>query len=111
MNWKIADTDGNPTKPGTYLCIVIHSYRGCKYAVLQTRYYADLAEEPDMRGWAMTGQPSEGMVWCEETGSYPGETVYAWQDLPTVEEPNLPAGVCWLDSASLDVHLEANHHA
>lgn len=88
--WKIVEKDGNPDTEGLYDVVLIVSEG--KLAVRETRYFGDAAE---YHGWIMDDQPEEGLVWTEETGSYPGERVYAW--LPAREYPDieLPEGVEW----------------
>lgn len=96
QNWRIVSRDGNPEKSGTYMTVLIHEENGQRYAVVETRYYANLDEEPDLKGWAMTGQPDHGLAWLEETGSYKDEAVYAWRELAPIATPPIPGDVIWL---------------
>ena len=52
-----------------------------------------MAREND--GWIMKDQPKEGLVWHEESGSYPSESVYAWLPLRDYPDISLPEGVDW----------------
>ena len=56
-------------------------------------YFADLDEEPDLKGWIMDGQPENGLAWTEECGSVKGETVYAWTDKIDIDIAVIPDGV------------------
>lgn len=94
--WNKVTFYGNPSKKGVYDVILIYEEDGKKYATRESRYFADASHAP---GWIMNGQPKEGMVWFEESGSYPNERVYAW--LPEREYPDidLPDDVEWKEEA------------
>lgn len=99
-DWKFVEKDGNPIAEGNYDVILIYNGwdaekqkpNGELFATRDTRWFGDAAKSV---GWVMNDQPVEGLVWTEETGSYPNERVYAW--LPEREYPDvvLPEGVTW----------------
>ena len=95
MVWHIVEQDGNPTKPGIYLCVLIYPHEGQNLATVESRCFANLDEDPDLVGWKMDDQPDHGLAWTEETGSSPHEKVYVWAELPPVDYPKLPEGVAW----------------
>ena len=100
-DWCYVGADGNPEKAGIYYVIVIYSGwdkekqqpTDERFAELTTRMLGEY--DPD-DAWVMEGQPKDGLVWYEETGSGPNEYVYAW--LPMEVDPaqvELPKGVKW----------------
>ena len=95
MIWHNVEKEGNPTKPGIYLCVLIYQHEGKSLATVESRPFADLDEDQDLAGWKMDDQPEHGLAWCEESGSSPGEKVYLWAELPPVNYPKLPEGVTW----------------
>lgn len=97
MIWHIVEKDGNPTKPGVYLCVLIYPHDGKNLATIESRYFADLDEDPSAAGWKMDDQPGHGLVWTEETGSSPHEKVYVWAELPPVDHLKLPEGAIWVN--------------
>lgn len=54
------------------------------------------AREIDIRhfgtcySWKMDGEPDEGLVWEEQTGSYLGEHVLAWMKMPKEPDIDIP---------------------
>ena len=110
-DWKIVAKEGNPEKEGVYDVILIYEetkyvgpegeHRICderwiktgkRYAVRDSRWFG-MAREND--GWIMNDQPKKGLVWHEESGSYPSESVYAWLPLRDYPDISLPEGVDW----------------
>ena len=101
-DWKIVEKDGNPTVKGNYDVILIYNgwdkekqeFTDELFATRETRYFCD-AVKVGLENWVMNDQPDHGLVWTEETGSYPNERVYAW--LPQRDYPDiaLPNGVKW----------------
>ena len=110
-DWKIVARDGNPEKEGVYDVILIYEeakYKGPegehliseeswektgqRFAVRDSRWFG-MARADD--GWIMKDQPKEGLVWHEETGSYMGESVYAWLHMRDYPEIELPECVEW----------------
>ena len=101
MKWNYVDTDGNPQKEGVYWATII--YHGWdrekqepnddKYVMIDTRYFCN-AKEKEIDGWKMDDQPDSGLVWTEETGSMPSESVWAWAEMEETPFPDrLPEGV------------------
>lgn len=45
----------------------------------------------------MIDQPDIGLVWTEQTGSFPNEQVYAWLEISKTELPKLPEGLKYDD--------------
>ena len=109
--WRIVERDGNPEKEGIYDVVLIYdevtakevknehivpSYEyeltGRQFAFMDSRSFEDAKR---CGSWAMKGQPDEGLVWSQESGSCYNERVYAW--LPPREFPDieLPEGVEW----------------
>lgn len=114
-DWKIVAKEGNPEKEGVYDVILIYEETkyvgpegehrisdecwiktgiktGKRYAVRDSRWFG-MAREND--GWIMKDQPKEGLVWHEESGSYPSESVYAWLPQRDYPDISLPEGVDW----------------
>lgn len=104
-DWKYVEKDGNPDKAGVYPVILLYPESefseeenqprviegGRVFATVDARYFGD-AEACD--DWRRRSQPSEGLVWTEQTGSYFAEEVYAW--LPVeVSDIKLPENVEW----------------
>lgn len=90
------DTDGNPEKTGIYLTVLLYPEHDVEnetrrmLATVDTRWFG--ARD----SWAMEGQPEEGFVWSEESGSSWHERVYAWAELVEIGETvRLPDGVDW----------------
>lgn len=77
--WNYVEKDGNPKKAGLYWVTLIYPERkdgkktGKFMAEVDTRYFADLDKEPDLRGLTMDGEPDSGFAWTEECGSISGE--------------------------------------
>lgn len=103
-DWRCVEKDGNPDAEGMYHVILIYSGwdsekrepNGELYATREARWFGD-AVKAGFENWVMRDQPDHGLVWTEETGSYPNERVYAWlprRDYPDIE---LPEGVKWDD--------------
>ena len=107
--WKYVNKDGNPDKEGRYDVILIYEETekvitgefvsdydlippGKKLAVRDTRYFGDADK---IKGWIMSGQPEEGLVWSERDESYYGEKVWAWLPEQDIPEAELPDGVEW----------------
>lgn len=73
--WNYVEKDGNPKMAGLYWVTLIYPERkdgkktGKFMAEVDTRYFADLDKEPDLRGWTMDGEPDSGFAWIEECGS------------------------------------------
>lgn len=108
--WKIVSKDGNPDKEGVYDCVLIYQQKILKnpedlntdreewiptgkiIAFRDSRWFGPASPND---GWIMEDQPKTGLAWHEESGSYIGESVYAW--LPDREYPDieLPDGVEW----------------
>lgn len=98
VNWKYVEKDGNPTEAGTYLVTLIHPvYKNNQIvgecATMDSRYFANLDEEPGMKNWTMDGEPESGFAWTMECGSSFGERVHAWISLEDIEIAELPDGV------------------
>lgn len=97
--WNYIEKDGNPKEPGIYWVTLIHpewkdgKETGKLYAEVDSRYYADLNKNPDLKLWIMEGEPKSGLAWTEEVGSIKGERVYAWMPIESVEVAKLPKGV------------------
>lgn len=95
--WQYVEKDGNPTEAGVYLVTLIYpeidngKKTGRQFAETDFRYLANLDERPDVKSWALGGQPEHGLVWLERCGSYFGEQVYAWMPAPKIAD--LPEGV------------------
>lgn len=95
--WKYIEKDGNPTEAGVYLVTLIYpewkdgKKTGRRFAETDFRYLANLDERPDVKSWALDGQPEHGLAWLEQCGSYSGEQVYAWMLAPKIAD--LPEGV------------------
>lgn len=77
--WNYVEKDGNPKKAGLYWVTLIYPERkdgkktGKFMAEVDTRYFADLDKESDLRGLTMDGEPDSGFAWTEECGSISGE--------------------------------------
>lgn len=97
--WNYVDTDGKPKSHGLYWVTLIYPERkngrktGRLMAEVCTRYFADLDNEPDLKGWVMDGEPDSGFAWTEECGSISGEKVHAWMPIEDVTIADLPVGV------------------
>ena len=97
--WRYVKTDGNPKEPGEYLVTLIHpewengKKTGREVAEVAKRYFADLDEDPECVNWIMVGEPDEGLVWTEDTGSAMYERVYAWMPIEDIGIAELPDGV------------------
>lgn len=97
--WNYVEKDGNPKMAGMYWVTLIYPERkdgkktGKFMAEVDTRYFADLDKEPDLRGLTMDGEPDSGFAWTEEYGSISGERVHAWMPMEDVEIADLPEGV------------------
>jgi len=97
-NWNIVSEHGNPQEEGVYDVVLI--YHG--WDKVQQKPTDELFADCDSRwfgpagsGWEMKGQPKEGLVWHEETGSSPDEQVYAWLPRRVPHGLKLPDGVKW----------------
>lgn len=97
--WHYVEKDGNPQEAGIYYVTLIFpewkdgKKTGRYFAEVNSRYFADLDEEPDLKLWIMDGQPENGLAWIEECGSVKGETVYAWTDKIDIDIAVIPDGV------------------
>ena len=97
--WNYVEKDGNPKMAGLYWVTLIYPERkdgkktGKFMAEVDTRYFADLDKEPDLRGWTMDGEPDSGFAWIEECGSISGERVHAWMPMEDIGIAELPEGV------------------
>lgn len=107
--WNIVSKHGNPNKEGVYDVILIYDQvervdegydedsfipTGKKFAIQETRWFGPAGFND---GWIMKGQPKEGLVWHEESGSYFNESVYAWLPLREYPDIDLPEGVEWIE--------------
>ena len=101
MKWKYTDTDGRPKKAGVYWAAVIFNGWDKEkqqpnnelFVMVDTRYFGD-AKAEDLESWKMNGEPDEGLVWTEETGSFSNERVWAWAEIEETPFPErLPDGV------------------
>lgn len=100
MKWHYCDEKGNPPKGGIYWVTLIYpeirdgKETGRTVAEVDTRCYADIDKNPDLRNWVMEGEPEHGLVWTEQTGSSEHERVWAWAELDGTPFPErLPEGV------------------
>lgn len=97
--WNYVEKDGNPKEPGEYWVTLIYpewkdgKQTGKVLAEVGSRYYADLDNEPDLKGWVMDGEPETGLAWTEECGSSAGEKVHAWMPIESIEIADIPEGV------------------
>lgn len=97
--WNYVEKDGNPEKAGLYWVTLIYPERkdgkktGKFMAEVDTRYFADLDKESDLRGLTMDGEPDSGFAWTEECGSISGERVHAWMPMEDIRIAELPEGV------------------
>jgi len=97
--WNYIEKAGNQKTPGVYWCTLIaYEWRegkrtGRRVAYAETRYFADLNEEPDAKDWIMDGEPETGLAWTKELGSREAERVHAWMPMEDVEIAELPDGV------------------
>ena len=70
--WNYVEKDGNPKMAGMYWVTLIYPERkdgkktGKFMAEVDTRYFADLDKEPDLKGLTMDGEPDNGFAWTEE---------------------------------------------
>lgn len=97
--WNYVERDGNPKEPGLYWVTLIYpewrdgKKTGKYLAKVDSRYFADLDKEPDLKDWAMDGELTTGLAWTEECGSSAGEKVHAWMSMEEIEIADLPEGV------------------
>ncbi len=103
-NWKYVEKDGNPAEAGMYWVTLLYDecytegdsqevkFTGKKYAAVETRYFGDITNDPELAGWAMAGEPNTGLVWTEETGSHFGEKGWARMPIGAVSIAELPEG-------------------
>ena len=93
--WRYVDVDGNPTVPGEYhVTLMCNGWDNEKqepndevFFELDTRSF----EEYDVQSnWIMKDQPTYGLVWYEQAGSYPNERVLAWKPVEKVEMADIP---------------------
>ena len=98
LDWSIVSASGNPSKPGVYETVLIfEAYKDGKaanekFATVEKRLYA--AADEIEKNWAMEDQDtSADAYWVQESGSYYGETVYAWRPVGKPRMPELPEGV------------------
>ena len=97
--WRYVEKDGNPKEAGQYWVTLIDpewkdgKKTGKMLAEVDSRYYSNLDEEPDLKGWRMDGEPETGYAWTQETGSIMGERVHAWMPIEDIEIADLPEGV------------------
>ena len=97
-DWRLVSEVGNPKEPGEYPCVLIFDEwyngepTGRKLATIDDRYFG---EAERFSGWIMKDQPKKGLVWTEQTGSWPNERVYAWMPFAEYKRIPLPDGVTW----------------
>lgn len=107
--WNYVEKDGNPKMAGLYWVTLIYPERkdgkktGKFMAEVDTRYFADLDKEPDLRGLTMDGEPDSGFAWTEECGSISGERVCAWTPMEDIGIAELPEGVESRNFESMEV--------
>lgn len=69
--WNYVEKDGNPKEPGTYWVTLIYpewkdnKKTGRLLAEVDTRYFADLDKNPELKGWIMDSEPENGLAWTE----------------------------------------------
>lgn len=102
MKWHIVAEEGNPKNTGVYLVVLIYNEWNCgitkqKNVTVDTRWFGNIEDSCD---WAMNDQPDTGLVWTEQTGSLPNESVYAWLEIPESELPRLPEGLKYKEGDS-----------
>ena len=104
MKWHYVDEEGNPKKSGVYWVTLIYPEQkkvdeegnewkatGKTLVDVDTRYLGEATK--DNLEWKMQGQPDNGLIWTQETGSYEGETVWAWAEMEETPLPErLPEG-------------------
>ena len=63
--WNYVEKDGNPKEPGTYWVTLIYpewkdnKKTGRLLAEVDTRYFADLGKNPELKGWIMDSEPEK----------------------------------------------------
>ena len=62
-------------------------------AEVDTRYFADLDNNPELKGWIMDSESENGLAWTEECGRTAEEKVHAWTPMDNIEIADLPEGV------------------
>ena len=107
--WRIVKEHGNPKKTGVYDVILIYDEEAVKpdakathgfygsddyyltgrtFAFRSSRYFGNAFGRD---GWIMKDQPETGLVWLQQSGSFPTERVYAWlppRNYPDIELPS-----------------------
>ena len=86
-----------PTEEGNYYCLLIREEWYDGKPTGRTVAWCEARHFGRCHSWKMDGEPDTGLVWEEQTGSYQGEKVHAWTELPPLPECDLdlPAGVVW----------------
>lgn len=101
MIWHYMNKEGRPKKKGVYWVTLIFNGwdkekqepNNEKFAMIDTRYLCN-AQAEGLTEWVMDGEPKEGLVWTEETGSMLNERVWAWAEIEETTFPDiLPAGI------------------